>query len=73
MAGVAVTGFLFSSSSASQPEQLMETQPVVSRIAFGSCANQDAPQVFVLLACLFVISSSMNVRKQTLPISCNQT
>ncbi|XP_008453049.2 uncharacterized protein LOC103493872 isoform X3 [Cucumis melo] len=44
VAGVAVTGFLFPSSSASQQEQLMETQPVVSRIAFGSCANQDAPQ-----------------------------
>ncbi|CAK9325072.1 unnamed protein product [Citrullus colocynthis] len=42
--GVAVAGFLFPSSSASQQEQLMEPQPVVSRIAFGSCAHQDAPQ-----------------------------
>ncbi|KAG6591176.1 hypothetical protein SDJN03_13522, partial [Cucurbita argyrosperma subsp. sororia] len=42
--GVAVAGFLFSSSSASQLDQQKEPQPVVSRIAFGSCANQDTPQ-----------------------------
>lgn len=54
MMGVAVAGFLFPSSRASQQEQLMEPQPVVSRIAFGSCAHQDAPQVsFCLLLFLF--------------------
>lgn len=47
--GVVIPGFLFPSSSASQLDQQQEFHPVVSRIAFGSCANQDDPQVQLCL------------------------
>lgn len=52
--GVAVADFLFLSGGASQLEQQKEHQPVVSRIAFGSCANQDVPQVLFFFSVFFL-------------------
>lgn len=60
MTGVAVADFLFLSGGASQLEQQKEHQPVVSRIAFGSCANQDVPQVLFFFSVFFFVSSLYN-------------